>query len=95
MPDAVFVGGSRGGLVRILETAFGRNPRARVCVAAVTLETLSGAVNALTARGLEAEVCQISVSRTRKAGNARLLAAQNPVFLITADGGVPDTGGGA
>ena len=96
VPDGVFVGGSRGGLAGILETAFGRNPRARVCVAAVTLETLSGAVNALTARGLEAEVCQISVSRTRKAGNARLLTAQNPVFLITADsnalnGGAPDS----
>ena len=104
VPDAVFVGGSRGGLAGILETAFGKNPCARVCVAAVTLETLSGAISALSARGLEAEICQISVSRTRKAGNSRLLTAQNPVFLITANGetpksntpggGIQDTGGG-
>ena len=33
--------------------------------------------------GWEAEVCQIAVSRGRKAGGLTLLLAQNPVFLIT------------
>lgn len=86
-PDAVFIGGSGGELARIIEAAFRKNPAVRLCVSAVTLETLSGSVGALTARGLSAEVCQISVSRARKAGDSHLLAAQNPVFLITAKGG--------
>ena len=47
------------------------------------LETLQQAVAALTARGLTAQVTQISVSRTKTAGELHLLMANNPVFLIT------------
>ena len=87
VPDAVFIGGSGGELERVIAAAFTKNASVRLCVSAVTTETLCAAVAALTARGLETEVCQISVSRTRKAGNSHLFAAQNPVFLITAEGG--------
>ena len=38
---------------------------------------------ALTAHGLQAEVCQISVSRAKAAGKLHLLMANNPIFLIT------------
>lgn len=86
VPDAVFVGGSHGDLESILAATLQKNPSVRLCISAITLETLSGAVHALTARGLDAEVCQIAVSRTRKAGKVHLLTAQNPVFLITAGG---------
>lgn len=83
-PDAVFVGGSGGELADILTAAIERNPAARICVSAVTLETLAAATAALTAAGREAEVCQIAVSHTRAAGRYHLLTAANPVFLICA-----------
>ena len=83
-PDAVFIGGSGGALESVIETVLQKNASARLCISAVTLETLSDAV---TACGLDAEVCQIAVSRTRKAGDFHLLTAQNPVFLITSKGG--------
>ena len=82
-PDAVFVGGTRGGMEGIVDTALDKNPNARICVSAIALETLASAVSALTARGLEAEVAQISVSRAKAAGELHLLTANNPVFLIT------------
>ena len=56
---------------------------ARLCISAIALETLSAAVAALTAHGLQAEVCQISVSRAKAAGKLHLLMANNPIFLIT------------
>jgi len=78
-PDAVFVGGSGGKLSEILAAVRQANPEARVCVAAISLETLHAA-----AEGLEApEVTQISVSRSKNAGQLHLMLAQNPVFLIT------------
>ena len=82
-PDAVFVGGTKGSLEPILDAVLARNPRARVCISAIALETLAAAVAALTARGLTAEVTQIAVSRSRPAGQLHLLLANNPVFLIT------------
>ncbi|MDO5399567.1 MAG: precorrin-6y C5,15-methyltransferase (decarboxylating) subunit CbiE [Eubacteriales bacterium] len=81
-PDAVFIGGSRGRLAEILDRVFEKNPKARVCVSAIALETLEGAAAALRARGMEPEITQIAVSRTRAAGGLHLLMANNPVFLI-------------
>lgn len=82
-PDAVFVGGSNGSLPAILRVVHAANPEARVCASAIALETLSAAVDAMTALGYDVEVTQVSVSRTRAVGTLHLLMAQNPVFLIT------------
>lgn len=82
-PDAVFVGGSGGALPRILRAVRDANPKARVCVSAIALESLHTALEELTALGYETETVQIAVSRTRPAGKLHLLTAQNPVFLIT------------
>lgn len=82
-PDKVFVGGSGGKLEDIFAAVQQANPKARICVSAITLETLYKATERLCALGYETEVVQISVSRARKVGELHLLAAQNPVFLIT------------
>ena len=82
-PDAVFIGGTKGNMAAVVEAALARNPAARICISAIALETLSAAMAALTAHGLQAEVCQISVSRAKAAGKLHLLMANNPIFLIT------------
>lgn len=81
-PDGVFLGGTKGELDAIVGAALDKNPNARICVSAIALETLSAATAALTGRGLEAQVTQIAVSRTRPAGKLHLLMANNPTFLI-------------
>ena len=81
-PDAVFIGGSDGQLSGIAEAALAKNPNARLCVSAVTLETLSAALRVFDEHGLSAEVTQISVSRAKPGGGLRMLLANNPVFLI-------------
>lgn len=78
-PNAVFIGGSGGKLPEILQAVRRANPEARVCISAVTLETLHAAAAELR----DPEVTQISVSHSRPAGQLHLLLAQNPVFLIT------------
>ena len=82
-PDAVFIGGTKGGMEAVLDAVLSKNPNARVCISAIALETLGAAIAALTARGLTAEVTQIAVSRTKPAGRLHLLMANNPIFLIT------------
>ena len=82
-PDAVFIGGTKGNMDAVIDAVLHKNPAARLCIAAIALETLSAAVAALTAHGLVVEVTQISVSRTKAAGSLHLLMANNPVFLIT------------
>ena len=84
-PDKVFIGGSGGKLRDILAAVNAANPRAKVCISAIALETLHTALTALEELGYEAEIVQISVNRARKAGELHLLMAQNPVFLITGE----------
>lgn len=78
-PDAVFIGGSGGELPEILRAVRRANPKARVCVSAISLETLHAAMTGLR----DPEVTQIAVNRSRLAGQLHLLLAQNPVFLVT------------
>ncbi len=81
-PDAAFIGGSGGELPAIVEAVLSKNPAARLCISAISLETLELARRALRDRGIEPTVTQVAVSRDRAAGGLHLLLANNPVFLI-------------
>ncbi len=90
-PDRVFIGGSAGNLDAIIETALSANPRARICVTAITLETLSSMLECLRSRGIEdADIVQVSVARADKVGSYHLMRAENPIYIITADFGGGD-----
>jgi precorrin-6Y C5,15-methyltransferase (decarboxylating) len=89
-PDSVFIGGSGGALQGIIREIGDKNPRARVVINAITLETLEEARTVIAESGFfnaeGAEITQIGVSRARKAGRYSLLTAQNPVFVISVGG---------
>ena len=82
-PDAVFIGGTKGEMEEILSSVLEKNAKARICISAIAVETLSAALASLEKRGIEAQVTQIAVSRSRPAGKLHLLTANNPIFLIT------------
>ena len=82
-PAAVFVGGSDGDMDAILRAVYQKNPAARVVVTCVTLETLAQLQATARALGRGYEAAQLSVARTKAAGAYHLLAAQNPVWLVT------------
>ncbi len=86
-PEAAFVGGSGGKLESILHALTAQNPRVRVVVNAITLETLEAGVRLLEDLAFEnVEVTQVSISKTARKGTRHLLTAQNPVFIISAQG---------
>lgn len=81
-PDAVFIGGTKGSMEQVVDLVLDHNPKARICISAICIETLYAAVKALQNRGIEPEVTQISISRGKAAGSLHLLMANNPIFLI-------------
>jgi precorrin-6Y C5,15-methyltransferase (decarboxylating) len=86
-PDAAFVGGSGGELPAILKTIVGKNPLCRIVVSAVTLETLSSAMESMRALSVrDVEVSQIAASRAVVRGGYHMLEARNPVFLVSGGG---------
>lgn len=86
-PTHVFVGGSNGNLKGIIESVITKNPRARVVMNAVTLETLGIAMEFLKSFKIEdSEIIQLGVSRGRLLGHHHLMMAQNPIFIISFGG---------
>jgi len=72
-----------GGIVAAL---LGKNPRTRIVANAVTLEGLYAVGEAFRANGLAAETVQLSVARNKTVGGLTMMAAQNPVFMISGGG---------
>lgn len=92
-PDAAFIGGSGGRLRRIMEELQRRNPRVRVVISAVTLETLSTAMRSMEELGFSGiEAAQVAVSRAGKVGQSHLLRALNPIFVLSGRGGAKKDG---
>ena len=86
-PDAAFIGGSGGKLSPILAELLKLNPKVRLVISAVSLETLSAATAAMSELPIaKVEIIQVAVSRAHAMGGHHLLLAQNPVFLISGEG---------
>lgn len=87
-PDAVFVGGSSGGLLQIVELALLKNPAVRVVVTAITLETVGAALECFAHFDLcNQDVVQLAVSRSKPAGGYHMMMGQNPVYILSGGGG--------
>ena len=86
-PSHIFIGGSSGNLKEILYKARAKNPRVRIVMTAISLETVKEAMEAME-EGLlpSAEVVQIAVAKSRKLGNFHMMMGENPVYIISAGG---------
>lgn len=81
-PTHVFIGGSGGNLMDIMDYLMALNQEIRVVLNAVSLETLAEIRELETRYGLELDIRQIQVSRSRKLGSHHLMQAQNPVYIV-------------
>jgi len=87
-PDRIFIGGSGGMLEEIIDAVDKRlKPEGVIVLNAVTLDTLTKAVEYLEDHGYMVEVACISVAKTRALSEYKLFEAQNPVYIISANKG--------
>ena len=90
-PTHVFIGGSGGSLRAIVETAFCKNPHARIVLNTVTAETFAEALRLIRETDRkDAEIVELNVSRSRRVGAYHMMTAQNPVTVISCEGGGED-----
>ncbi len=97
-PDAVFIGGSGGELAALIRLILARlRPHGRLVMNFVTLENLATAIDTLKQAGtqednaerqskqsIQWDVVQLQASRSQPILNMQRMAAQNPVWVITA-----------
>ncbi|MGN0349306.1 MAG: precorrin-6A reductase [Roseburia sp.] len=81
-----FIGGSGGNLREIVQTLYGINPKMRVVINAISMETICEIKEILSLNQIEnEEIVQIQVSRAKKAGRYHLMQAENPVWICAFD----------
>lgn len=85
MAAHAFIGGSGGRLKEILVSLRQINPKMRVVVNAVSMETICEMREILSIDDMikEEEVVQLQVSRSKEAGSYHLMQSENPVWICT------------
>lgn len=84
-PDRVFIGGAGGKLDEIIDTVSLRlKSEGVVVINAVTLDTLTRAVEFLEDHGFTVEATCVNIAKTRNLTEYKMFEAQNPVYVISA-----------
>ena len=84
-PDAVFIGGSGGELDELIRLILARlKSGGRLVMNFVTIENLAVATATLKETGASWDVVQLQASRSQPILDMHRLAAQNPVWIVTA-----------
>ena len=83
-PNAVFIGGSGGELVELLELCVARlRPGGRIVVNAATLETVYHAYETMKRLGLQVSLQLVQTARSKPILNLTRFEGMNPVYLVT------------
>ena len=84
VPTHAFIGGSSGNLKEILQVLYRKNPRMRIVLNAISLETISE-LKEIEKEFLlqEEEILQMQVIRARTVGSYHLMQAENPIWICS------------
>lgn len=84
VPTHVFIGGSSGKMIEIIQKVREKNRNVRFVITVITLETLASfeQMKERFPEYADMEVVQINAARSRALGRYHLMSAENPVFII-------------
>jgi precorrin-6Y C5,15-methyltransferase (decarboxylating) CbiT subunit len=83
--DRIFIGGSGGQLTAILEAADQKlKNNGRIVLTAVTINTLTTAIQELERLDYRLDIVNIAVTRTKNINKYKMFKALSPVYIISA-----------
>lgn len=86
-PTHAFIGGSSRQLKSIISCLLKKNPKVRIVMTCITLETVTEALDCLNTLPLEgADIAQVTVSKSKLVGSYNMMTGQNPVYIISCEG---------
>lgn len=86
-PTHAFIGGSSGNLEAILELLLKKNPRVRIVINAIALETVAEAVACVKKLPVtRVDIVSAAIGKAREVGPYHMMMGQNPVYVISCSG---------
>jgi len=87
VPDAAFIGGSKGERENIVRALLQKNPGIHIVMNVISLESLSGILVLVKKYGMKnLDITQVTAARGRQVAGQHLMDGQNPVFIVSMDG---------
>ncbi|WKT75194.1 precorrin-6y C5,15-methyltransferase (decarboxylating) subunit CbiE [Lysinibacillus fusiformis] len=84
-PDAIFIGGTGGEMVELLQLCCNRlKPNGRIVLNAATIENLYKAVEAFKACDFAVDILQAQLARSKPILNMTRFVPLNPIYIISA-----------
>ncbi len=82
-PTHAFIGGSGGSLKNILYVLLQKNPKVRIVINCIMLETLNETIHLAKDMDLEIEdISCVTVARARTVRDNHMMIGQNPVYIV-------------
>ena len=82
--DKIFIGGSSGELISMMEMVFTSKRHPTIVISAITMETISqitDIVKIAKQKGYDTEITAVNVSKSKEVGPYNMMMAQNMVFI--------------
>ena len=86
-PTHAFIGGSSGNMQDIINLLLEKNPKVRIVINCITLDTVTEAMNAIRDFGLEdVDIVQLAAARSKSIGRYHMMMGENPIYIISCSG---------
>ncbi len=84
VPTHAFIGGSSGNMKEIIECLLQKNPKVRIVINAIAVDTISEVMQLIKNDEYEVkEIVQVQVSKAKELGSYQMMMGQNPVYIFT------------
>lgn len=83
-PDRVFIGGSSGNMKAVIDFVFSKNPKCRIVVNTVTLNSLNDIYKIIDDNDdYDADFTSVQIAESKRVGKYFMMNGQNPVYIIS------------
>lgn len=83
-PDVVFIGGSSGNMEGILDTVIAKNPKVRIVVNVIALETMAEVLVFIKRKKIcGEEIVQLQTAKSKNIGKYHMMTGSNPIYVIS------------
>ena len=87
VPTHAFIGGSSGNMKEIMELLLKKNPKVRMVINCIALESVSEALECLKSLPVsDTEIVQMTVGKSKTVGRYHMMMGENPIYIISCTG---------
>lgn len=86
-PTHAFIGGSSGNMQTILELLLRKNPKIRIVINCIALESIAETLECMKILPVkDVDIIHISSARSRELGNYHMMTGMNPIYIVSCTG---------